>query len=55
MDKDGLRSAALSLFHRFFIEIENARSLDSRRLRPTLRKRIAYISAKAGVIKRILP
>ena len=39
----------------YFIEIENARSLDSRRLRATLRKRIAYISAKAGVIKRVLP
>ncbi len=39
----------------YFIEIENARSLGSRRLRATLRKRIAYISAKAGVIKRILP
>ena len=39
----------------FFIEIENARSLGSRRLRATLRKRIAYISAKAGVIKKVLP
>lgn len=38
-----------------FIEIENARSLGSRRLRATLRKRIAYISAKARVIKSILP
>jgi hypothetical protein len=39
----------------YFLEIENARSLGSRRLRATLRKRIAYISAKAAVIKRILP
>ena len=39
----------------YFIEIENARSLGSRRLRNTLRKRIAYISSKAGVIKKVLP
>ena len=39
----------------YFIEIENARSLGSRRLRATLRKRIAYISAKAGAIKAVLP
>ena len=39
----------------YFIEIENARSLGSRRLRATLRKRIAYISAKAGAIKTVLP
>jgi hypothetical protein len=39
----------------YFIEIENARSLGSRRLRATLRKRIAYISAKAAVIKQVLP
>ncbi|MFX1520906.1 MAG: hypothetical protein ACFFCD_13395 [Promethearchaeota archaeon] len=39
----------------YFIKIENARSLGSRRLRATLRKRIAYISAKAAVIKRYLP
>lgn len=38
----------------YFIEIENARSLGFRRLRATLRKRIAYISAKAAVIKRVL-
>jgi hypothetical protein len=39
----------------YFIEIENARSLGFRCLRATLRKRIAYISAKAAVIKRVLP
>ncbi len=39
----------------YFIEIENACSFGSRRLTAALRKRIAYISTKAGVIKRILP
>jgi hypothetical protein len=39
----------------YFIEIENARSLGSCLLRATLCKRIAYISAKAAVIKRVLP
>ena len=39
----------------YFIEIENARSLGSRRLRATLRKRIAYVSTKAGAIKKVLP
>jgi len=39
----------------YFIEIENARMCGSRRLRTTLRKRIAYISAKARVIKTVLP
>ena len=39
----------------YFIEVENARSLGYRRLRVTLRQRIAYISAKAAVIKQVLP